>query len=139
MSLFPSCFPANFESDILPKEAKCERKHVYRIIKSGIMDRAAFMSTYEEVINGLRPKGKRWNLNDPSTYSTSCNTDIKDAEYLLTVFMRNYPKPFIAEGETVEECGPSQLTSEREPNEYSHVDWWIYKDSSPQNAFKKKG
>lgn len=138
MSLFPSCFPDNFESEILPKEAKCERKHVYRIIKSGIINREAFMSTYEEVINHLRPKGKNFNLDDPSIYSTSCNMDISDLEYLLKIFMRNHPKAIIAEGETVEECGPSQATSERVPNQRSHVDWWIYEESSPENAFRKK-
>lgn len=131
MRLFPTCFPKNFETEILPPNAKFERKHVYRIIKSGTLNREAFLSTYEEVLNGLRPKGKNWDENNPSTYSTSCSMNIKDAEYLLSIFMRNYPTPCIAEGETVCECGPCQLTSEKS----SHVDWWIYSDSSPQDAF----
>lgn len=137
MRQFPSCFPSNFESEILPREAKCERKHVYRIIKYGTINREAFISTYEEVLRGLRPRGKNFDEKDPSTYSTSCNLEITDAQYLLSVFMRHYPHPFIAEGETTIECGPCQLTSERKPDEHSHVDWWIYENSSPHVAFKE--
>ena len=69
------------------------------------------------------------NLNDPGIYSTSCNIEFSEAEYVLNLFMRHHPKVFIAKGETEKTCGPCQLTSER--------DWWIYNESSPQIYFKE--
>lgn len=138
MKKYPDCFPDNFEEDILPKGAKCENKSVYRIIKYGKIDRDAFISTYEEVQRGFRPMPKRgMDLNNPGTYSTSCNIEYSEAEYMLKVFMRHYPKPFIAKGNTNVECGPCQLTSEREERDDTHVDWWIYKDSNPQDYFEE--
>lgn len=76
-------------------------------------------------------------LNNPGTYSTSCNMEYSEAEYMLKVFMRHYPRPFIAEGVTEATCGPNQLTSEREERDDTHVDWWIYKDANPQNYFRE--
>ena len=101
MSRYPECFPDNFEEEILPGEAKCESIPVYRIIKYGKIDRDGFIGTYEEVLRGLRPMPKRgMDLADPGTYSTSCNIEYSEAEYMLEVFMRHYPQPFIAKGIT---------------------------------------
>lgn len=138
MNKYPECFPDNFEKEILPKDVKYENKSVYRIIKYGKIDREGFIGTYEEVQRGLRPLPKRgMDLNDPGTYSTSCNMEYSEAEYMLDVFMRHHPRAFIAKGVTEATCGPSQLTSEREEREDTHVDWWIYKDANPQNYFKE--
>lgn len=70
MGKYPKCFPENFETEILPKEAKKERKSVYRIIKKGTIDRESFIGTYEEMQRGLIPKKKRINLRNPGIYST---------------------------------------------------------------------
>ena len=137
MSEFPSCFPDNFVTDILPKEARKENKEVYRVIKSGIINRESFLSTYEEIDKGLIPPKKRMECNDPGIYSTSCNIEYSEAEYVLKLFMRHYPKPFIAEGITESTCGPCQLTSERKQDNTTHVDWWIYKDARPEGYFKE--
>lgn len=138
MSKFPECFPENFESDILPKGAKKENKEVYRVIKYGEINRDSFISTYEEMKLGLIPMKKKYNPQDPSLYSTSCNINSTELEYVLSVFMRHYPKVFIARGETEGSCGPSQLTSEREiKRKDGHVDWWIYKDSNPEKNFEE--
>ena len=114
MKKYPECFPENFETDILPKDAKKENKSVYRVIKFGTIDRNGFIGTYEEIQRGLIPPKKRMNLDDPGLYSTSCNMKYSEAEYALNMFMRHYHKPFIAKGETEGSCGPCQLTSERE-------------------------
>ena len=45
---YPECFPGNFETEILPKGAKEESRPVYRVMKSGTIDREGFISTYEE-------------------------------------------------------------------------------------------
>ncbi len=138
MKLYPECFPEDFESSILPAGAKKERKSVYRIIKSGKLDRNSFISTYEEMERKLIPPKRNVNLQDPGLYSTSCNIEYEEAEYALNIFMRHYPKPFIAKGVTEVSCGPCQLTSEREKHRAdSHVDWWIYEKSTPQLYFKE--
>ena len=137
MKKYPECFPENFETDILPKDAKKENKSVYRVIKFGTIDRNGFIGTYEEIQRGLIPPKKRMNLDDPGLYSTSCNMKYSEAEYALNMFMRNYPKPFIAKGETEGSCGPCQLTSEREKRSDTHVDWWIYEDTEPQIYFSE--
>ena len=98
------------KTDILPKDAKKENKSVYRVIKFGTIDRNGFIGTYEEIQRGLIPPKKRMNLDDPGLYSTSCNMKYSEAEYALNMFMRHYPKPFIAKGETEVSCGPCQLT-----------------------------
>lgn len=134
---YPECFPENFETDILPKDAKKENKSVYRVIKFGTIDRNGFIGTYEEIQRGLIPPKKRMNLDDPGLYSTSCNMKYSEAEYALNMFMRHYPKPFIAKGETEGSCGPCQLTSEREKRSDTHVDWWIYEDTEPQIYFSE--
>lgn len=113
MKKFPRCFPENFRTDILPQGAKEDNKSVYRIIKYGTINRDSFIGTYEEICRGLIPPKKKLNLNDPSIFSTSCNIEYSEAEYALNVFMRHYPKPFIAKGVTEGTCGPSQLTAER--------------------------
>lgn len=139
MKKYPDCFPDDFEKHILPKGAELQNKKVYRIIKSGEISRDSFISTYEEVQRGLRPMPKRgMDLRDPGTYSTSCHMEYEDACLLKNVFMRHHPAALIAEGVTEKSCGPSQLTSERETGKKdSHVDWWIYENSSPQNHFQE--
>ncbi len=137
MQRYPESFPENFETDILPKEAKQENKSVYRIIKYGTINRDSFISTYEEMQRGLIPHKKRIDLNNPGIYSTSCNMDYSEAEYALNIFMRHHPKAFIAKGETEKTCGPSQLTSERENRDDTHVDWWIFEKSEPHLYFKE--
>ncbi len=122
MGKYPECFPENFEEEILPKEAKEENKNVYRVIKSGKIDRNSFIGTFEEIKRGLIPKKKRINMNDPGLYSTSCNIDYSEAEYVLDLFIRHHPQPKIAKGVTHERCGPCQLTSEREQRKDTHVD-----------------
>lgn len=137
MKKYPSCFPKNFEKEILPEGAKEESKTVYRVIKSGTIDRDSFIGTYEEIQRGLIPPKKRMNLKDPGLYSTSCNIKYSDAEYALNMFMRHYPRPLIAKGETKEICGPCQLTSEREKRNDTHVDWWIYEEGKPEMYFNE--
>lgn len=137
MKKYPACFPENFEKDILPKGAKHEDKDVYRIIKYGKLDRDSFIGTYEEIQRHLIPPKKKMNLEDPGLYSTSCNIEYSEAEYVLNMMMRHYPEPFIAKGCTQKDCGPCQLTSEREERKGTHVDWWVYEETEPQKYFSE--
>ncbi len=137
MKKYPECFPENFETDILPEGAKKENKAVYRVIKYGTINRDSFIGTYEEIQRGLIPPKKKMNLKDPGLYSTSCNIEYSEAEYALNMFMRHYPRPFIAKGETEATCGPCQLTAEREERDDTHVDWWLYEETEPQTYFSE--
>lgn len=139
MKSFPDCFPKNFTTDILPAGVTEENKTVYRVIKYGILNRDSYVGTYEEIQKGLMPppKYKQLDLADPSTYSTSCSLEKSELEFLLKMCMRYHPAAFIAKGITAVECGPSQLTSDREPRDDTHVDWWIYKDAEPQYYFEE--
>lgn len=144
MSQYPSCFPDDFETDILPKGIHAEEKKVYRVMKKGIIDREAFISTFEETKRGLRPPGRKpIDERDPSLYSTSCNEDIAEAQCVLGLLSGHHPAAVIAEGVIHPSCGPWQLTSERENDRQdTHVDWWVYENSQPQvyfNEVKKDG
>lgn len=137
MKKYPECFPKDFETDILPEEAKEENKSVYRVIKYGEINRESFISTYEEIQRKLIPPKRKMKLKDPGIYSTSCNIEYSEVEYALNMFMRHHPKVFIAKGETEGSCGPCQLTSEREKRNDTHVDWWIYEESEPHLYFEE--
>ncbi|MFR8247623.1 MAG: hypothetical protein ACLU9V_07035 [Roseburia sp.] len=87
---------------------------------------------------GLGPAEKEIEMETSRRiYSTSCNMDYSEAQYALDMFMRHHPKAIIAKGQIEGSCGPSQLTSEREERTDTHVDWWLYQDSEPQNFFRE--
>lgn len=136
MSCFPSCFPENFEKDILPFNAHYEDKNVYRIMKKGYIDRDGFISTFEEIKRGMiPPKNKLNDLDNPSLYGTSCEEDLSRLSYVLKILSGHHPAAIIAKGTIHSSCGPWQITSERTGGSSTHVDWWVYDDSLPQEYF----
>ena len=131
------CFPAYIpEEEIIIAGAKENEYNVYRICKWGELNQHAFISTYEEVlerdgnVNDL-------DLNDISSFSTSCFEKEKDAKRMMKFFTKKNPQAILAYGNIKKETGLSQKTSERKPKQKSHVDWWIYKDSIIYSDFKK--
>lgn len=136
-SKFPEAFPNNFETDILPKNITPLTLQVYRVCTSGIIDRSAFLSTYESVQQGLQPKPPEWDLTAPGTYSTSCDENEKSIKKVLSCLKRYNPPAFIMVGEASCMLGPVQRTRERVGGKTSHIDWWIYRDANPSDYFKK--
>ncbi len=132
---FPDSFPANFETDILPKNIVPLTLQVYRVCISGIINKNAFLSTYESVRQGLQPKPPKWNLDDPGTYSTSCFKNVNEARNTLKCLKRYNPPAFIMEGEATYALGPLQRTKERTGKKTSHIDWWLYHDADPSRLF----
>lgn len=129
--MFPSCFPKNFESEILPiTEVDSTELEVYRVIKSGEINREAFLSTWEE-----RTEFDVLDESDPSTYCTSCNLSLSEIKRLKARIMRFHPRPIIAKGTTVLCCGPSQKTKDRTGKKTRHVDWWVYEKAKPELHF----
>ena len=129
MPEFPDCFPANFESEILPKDVEYKAYPVYRVLKKGILDREAFISSMEEF-----PKRFR-NSKKASSYSTSCFQDYNEIyNIMMFTFRDKNPKAVLSYGTTEPECGPCKRSDDLNS---SHVHWWIYKDSHPEKYFKE--
>ena len=128
---FPDCFPDNFEADILPNDAEFAQYKAFRILKHGVLDRTAFISSFEEFKDSERKPARPLDPRSASTYSTSLFSDFRDAEGLLKCMCRHYPRPSIAEGITEHSCGPCKKSYNS-----SHIDWWIFKDASPEKFFK---
>ena len=116
---------------IIYKQGKEEYIKVYRIAKKGIINEDVFLSSYEERKRGLIEgysiaDYSEAELQDVSTYSTSCFLNYKKAQKSLKFFMKHNPPAKLIEGRTI--YGLVQKTYERthEPNQKYHLDWWIY-------------
>lgn len=135
---FPDCFPPEFVDEILPKGLVPQIIDVYRICTRGIIDKTAFLSTYEEICLNLKPKPRpqKWEkmIHDPGTYSTSCYEEKNDVINALKCLTAYYPNPILIQGHASFEYGPFQRTSERKVQNDSHVDWWIFKDAYPNEC-----
>jgi len=125
-------FPAYFSKFKLPKEAKEKVLCVYRACRSGAVDKESFMNTYEE--NGFAVPDYL-KEDDPSAYSMSCYLKVKDLKRFCSVTKRPMPLP-LAFGKTVPIYGVCVLTKEwKKESKSSHVDWWLYENAEPWNAF----
>lgn len=135
---FPDCFPKDFATSILPDDAMPIAHKGYRLCKSGAVTRQDFVSTCEERLVRLfsqRKVQKKPLPRDPSCYSTSCYSDLKELQYVKQFVMKKVPpEAVIAEGVTAPECGLSRQSSRT-----SHIDWWIYKDTAPETYFTAIG
>lgn len=136
---YPECFPDNFEESILPKLDNVEPIEVFRAIRHVEICRDDFLSTHEMVLLGKRPSMPDDDVNCATYYSTSCNIEHKRLKKILSVFMIDDPRAFIATGLTAVECGPSKKTCDwcSQHKGKTHVDWWIYRDSNPEDYFRK--
>lgn len=65
-------------------------------------------------------------------YSTSCFKELKDIKRILNSMAKSTPQQIVAKGVTTPECGPCLESSSN-----SHVHWWLYKNSHPENSFTK--
>lgn len=133
--VFPKFFE-NFGYKI-PEGAKEENIEVYRLCLNGVIDREAFIGTYETIFIKKTNKNKDVpkDSTNPSHYSTSCFEKKKDARRKLICFTKYFPKVIMAKGITAKECGPCQRTKDREKINTSHIDWWIYENSHPEKYF----
>ena len=110
---FPACFPSDFGERILPKDLPKIELHVYRICTNGIINKDAFMSTFEEILLGRKPRPMKWEkmLDDPSTYSTSCDTDLRGIKNVMKCLKKYYPAPIISSGDATFLHGPASTDS----------------------------
>lgn len=129
-------FPFYMRNVKIPDGAKEEECQVYRICKSGRVDKESFLTSYIE----YKQNGnlEYLDLKDVSTYSISCWEKKRDAKRSLALFTRRSPNAIASKGVTAIECGVIQKTGERGgKNKKSHIDWWVYKDSTPHIYFRE--
>ena len=126
-------FPDYFQRFKLPDGAREELIKVYRACRSGQCDKESFLPSFEEngcVINPLADSA------DPGQYSLSTFEKPKDVKRFAGV-VSDMKIPYqIAVGETNPRHGLVQRTKERSKKRTSHVDWWLYKDASPNEEFE---
>lgn len=128
--IFPDYF---MKYNIPPKEAREESILSYRACKSGKCDKASFTPTFEE-------RGFQYLQNDdpydPGLYSLSVFENPKHVKRFATLNSELHPPYPIAVGRTNPAYGLVQRTKERKSRTKSHIDWWLYIDATPHEAFE---
>lgn len=117
---------------------------VYRAGKYGKDKFSDFLNYYDEVIAGLKKvrnpeKYLEKCSNNIDNLSLSCYLDYEEIKYYCDITLKEtFPDCIIYKGCTLSVYGLSQITRERKPQkEGSHVDWWLFKDINPANAFEE--
>lgn len=124
---YPEDYPEDFENKLIEAgAAQKEVRKVYRILYDGKFAAENFNSSFQDYNKRGRPLTRR-QREKLGTYSTSVFQDIKEAEYVKMVAMRNPPNARIVVGTIASHTGYNQRTIEREPTEFeTHYDWWIF-------------
>lgn len=128
-------FPDYFDRFDLPDGAGEEVIEVYRACKTGYCDAVSFTPSFEEknfkYLEGEDP-------TDPGLYSLSTYEKPKDVKRFAKM-NSDFKVPYmIAIGKTDPQYGVVQRTRERDGQnkKTSHVDWWLYVDAKPHEAFQ---
>lgn len=127
-------FPTYFNNFVLPEGAGENEFTVYRACKSGQVDTASFLCTYEE--NGFHVSSNAAE-DDPGEYSLSTYEKPRDVKR-FAITNSEFRKPFmIAKGTTSPKHGVSQRTNDRKKGKKktSHIDWWLYEGATPHIEF----
>lgn len=139
---FPNDYPSNLLERIIEDGAKEQLLTVYRICNDGIINRDAFNSSFVDNKNRINTKKGLINrdavlIENIGNYSTSCFEDYKEIKRTLRMMQKYHPEPIIAQGVTDPGCGLSLRITESKfrKRRGSHVDWWIYENTTPQNYF----
>lgn len=126
-------FPASFPVDLLPEGAKEENIQVYRICRTGAVERQSFLPTYLDELFRVKEIDEK----DIGDYSLSTYEKARDARNRLKFFRGKDPCAIVAKGITDSSCGIVQRTKERTGQHNSHIDWWLYEGSEPHKHFQE--
>ena len=125
------------EEDIPSCAKKVERKGVYRLCFKGIVDEEAFQCSYTNKIDRgitMRPR----ELKRPTCFATSCFSKKNDALVKRSAWISNNPLLVIAVGNITVDSGVSCTDHElNNDDNYSHINWWIYREYNASNDFSK--
>lgn len=129
-------FPDYFKLyNVPPSAAREEIIEVYRACRTNKLDRDSFLSTYEE--HGCKFLDEE-EKKDPGTFSMSVYEKPKDVKR-FAITNSEIRKPYkIARGNTYPQYGKVLRTKDYKAGyrRSSHVDWWLYKDARPYEAFE---
>lgn len=127
-------FPSYFNNFIIPEGAKEQSIKVYRACRTSCVDTESFLPSFEE--NNFEYLHMQ-DSKEPSVYSLSSYEKPNDVRRFAITNDSCNPPFKIAQGYTKPCCGLSQRTKERNPKyKGSHVDWWIYEGSKPNEHFE---
>ena len=144
MRVFPEDYPFDLREKII-EDGGAENAFdcVYRVARSGIINRDAFLSSFQERKLGLVQHRDGFLMSqqanyDIGAYSTSCFEKKNRANKILQVIKKHSDGPVLLAGKIVPDSGLSMRTadskSKRKAGE-SHIDWWIYSDFDPSGDF----
>ena len=134
--------------DMIIRDGGAERKFdtVYRISKTGEINRDAFLSTFQEK---MREESETQNRDeqmateeqeeiDIGRFSTSCFQIKRKAINILKLKAKHGNFPCLLKGTIFPDSGLSMLTASSNSGRRatkSHIDWWIYEGKDPSNCF----
>lgn len=139
---YPCCFPEDIHDKIIQDGAQSIAIESFRLCVCEEVNRDAFRSTKEclESNGGQKKYKQHCNLeqNELDLCSTSLADRLIDIQNLRD--NRKRPKGKIAFGRTDPSCGLSMRTinsvSGRGKDRQHHIDWWIYRDATPEAFFE---
>lgn len=144
MRIFPEDYPSNLKDKII-EDGGAENAFdcVYRVARSGIINRDAFLSSFQEHKFGivqhrdiaLMLQQGQCNIG---AYSTSCFEDKNQANKVLQMIKKYSDGPILLKGKIVPDSGLSMRTADSKSKRKagsSHIDWWIYSDFDPSGDF----
>lgn len=126
-------FPDYFTLFKLPQGANEESIKVYRACKTGKCDKISFTPTYEEQGYTYRAGD---DPQDPGLYSLSTYENPRHIKRFAAMNSDMHVPYKIAVGYTDPDYGLVLRTKERTHKTTSHVDWWLYQDARPYEAFE---
>lgn len=145
---FPQIYPCDlYDRIILDGGANNTFEKVYRVASYGVIDRDAFLSTFEEfklpdtnLVNRDAFLASACNDYDIGDYSVSFYERRKEAKRVLGLKKRYHDGPVLIFGTILPEHGLSIRTREstnpdRRTND-SHVDLWKYENVDMTNLFE---
>jgi hypothetical protein len=145
---FPEIYPCDLYDRIIQDGgANNKFDKVYRVASYGVINRDAFLATFEE---SELPDAKLANRDmylatlqkdyDIGDYSVSFYEKRQDARKILRLKKRHYDGPVLIYGVILPEHGMSIRTKEStDPNRRttnSHVDLWKYENTDMTNLFE---
>lgn len=117
-----------FNQSMLPKEAiQQDFDEVFRLCLNGEVNHDAFLCTYLDPFNN-RDKSKE--LDNCSTFSTSCKKKYNGIRRLKVCMQKNHPKAVVAKGRISADSGYSYYKKKED-----HIDWWIFEEEKPEEYF----
>lgn len=134
---FPDFFPKDIKELIKKAGGKEQKIVAYRLCRNGKVNRDAFISSYEynKYVIKKPPYTNRdlFYSSDLGVYSTSCFEEYIYIKRVKNCLAKYTPEQIIAKGIIHPSCGPCSSPSIKN----KHIDWWLYKDSNPEDYFEE--